>query len=57
VGAFLVNLKGKFTLRLSNETSENCWTGFSWCLTTSYQISSESIERKRKKCSAYMEIS
>jgi len=31
----LGQLKGKTTLQLSNETSENCRTGFPWCFTTS----------------------
>jgi len=34
-------------LPLPKETSENCRTGFPWCLAASFQMSSENIERKK----------
>jgi len=56
-GSSFGRLKGKFVLQLSNETSENCRTGFTWCLTTSYQISSKNNERKKfMEDFAYMQI-
>jgi len=39
-------LKVNFT-QSTHETSENCRTGFPWCLITSHQISSENIRRKK----------
>jgi len=39
-------LKGNIYPSKVHETSEDCRPGFPWCFTTSYEIPSETIERK-----------
>jgi len=43
----LFALKGLLYQFEIHKTSENCRTGYPWCLTTSNRISSENIKRKK----------